>query len=89
MIKRLSERVPLVKMSIQKYKRIVQIRTMDSILLILTFAALACVLAALDTTTLVTLEVQSPGDNDSVSQVQVRSRPYLCFYFYSYDPLTH
>ena len=40
----------------------------------LTIAALACFLTAPDTTTLVTLEVQSPGGNDSVSLVQVRSR---------------
>ena len=33
--------------------------------------------AAPDTTTLVTLEVQSPGGNDSVSLVQVRSRLLL------------
>ena len=86
MKKRLSERVPLVQTSIHKYKRIVQIRTMDPMVLIMTIAALACASAAPDTTTLVTLEVQSPGDNDSVSPVQVRIRFYLhCgFYFGSY-----
>ena len=88
MKKRLSERVPLVQTSIHKYKRIVQIRTMDPMVLIMTIAALACASAAPDTTTLVTLEVQSPGDNDSVSHVQVRIRFYfqcgLYFCFYPY-----
>ena len=85
MKKRLSERVPLVQTSIHKYKRIVQIRTMDPMVLIMTIAALACASAAPDTTTLVTLEVQSPGGNDSVSLVQVRSRLLLNldFIFYS------
>ena len=56
-----------------------------------------------DMTTLVTLEVQSPGDNDSVSLVQVRIRFYFhcgfyfgfylyfssypCFYFYLFSNL--
>ena len=64
---------------------------MDPIVLILTFAALACVLAAPDTTTLVTLEVRSPGGNDSVSPVQVRSRLYFPLYLFlnpCSDPLS-
>ena len=46
----------------------------------------ACLGAAPDTTTLVTLEVQSPGGNDSVSLVQVRCRLLIIiFSFFKYS----
>ena len=65
----------------QQNFKILNKRFLDPTVLILTFAALACILAAPDTTTLVTLGVQSSGGNDSVSLVQVRSRLYFPIYF--------
>ena len=69
----ISHRVPPV----HKYKITVQTRPHLLVWLLTVLILSATVGAALDTTTLVTLEVQSPGGNNSVSLVQVRSRIFI------------